>query len=428
MSTTDAINDVNSERSSAILPTVFFLSPLLTAAIPKLTWLFLILVPAALIGRAFRRSDDWRGLILPDTTLTIFVLVGLYVAINATWAAATGPALEKAGLLLGVIVITFAANNAISRLDERHLHQAAVAFAAGAFFGAVLILFELLTGGAISRTAINLLPLAHSHKHMIFAEDEVTRLQLNYLNRNVAILGLYFWPALLIMRTFRDATWRWIVSCLFLISATASIFLSQHQSSQVGLICSLIVFILTSRWPKVTINGIAVVWCLAFVLALPAALLAYKADLNTARWLPVSFRDRIAIWDDTAERALKDPWFGIGARSTRVLMNEPIFDEPTNSVRLKSAGWHAHDLFLQTWYELGVVGVILIAIAGAAVVLRIAVLSTEAQPVAAAAYTFFMAMAAFAWDMWQTWLVCAMALTLLYLGIAAMNFDAAKQT
>ena len=65
MSTTDAINDVNSERSSAILPTVFFLSPLLTAAIPKLTWLFLILVPAALIGRAFRRSDDWRGLILP---------------------------------------------------------------------------------------------------------------------------------------------------------------------------------------------------------------------------------------------------------------------------------------------------------------------------------------------------------------------------
>ena len=125
---------------------------------------------------------------------------------------------------------------------------------------------------------------------------------------------------------------------------------------------------------------------------------------------------------------MKDPWFGIGARSTRVLMNEPIFDEPTNSVRLKSAGWHAHDLFLQTWYELGVVGVILIAIAGAAVVLRIAVLSTEAQPVAAAAYTFFMAMAAFAWDMWQTWLVCAMALTLLYLSVAAMNFDAAKQT
>jgi O-antigen ligase len=196
----------------------------------------------------------------------------------------------------------------------------------------------------------------------------------------------------------------------------------------VGLIGSLIVFILTSRWPKLTIKGIAAVWCLAFALALPVALLAYKADLNTAQWLPVSFRDRIAIWDDTAERALKDPLFGIGARSTRVLMNEPIFDEPTNSVRLKSAGWHAHDLFLQTWYELGVVGVILIALVGAAVVLRITVLSNEAQPVAAAVYTFFMAIAAFAWDMWQTWLVCAIALTLLYLNIAAMNFDAAKQT
>jgi len=428
MSTTDALGNVNSERSSAILQIVFFLSPFLTAAIPKLTWLFLILVPAALIGRAFRRSEDWRGLILPDTTLTIFVLVALYVAINATWAAATGPALEKAGLLLGVIVITLAANNAISRLDERHLHHAAVAFAAGAFFGVVLILFELLSGGAISRTAMNLLPLAHSHKHMVFAEDEVTGLQFSYLNRNVAILGLYLWPALLAMRTFRDATWRWVVSSFFLIAATVSIFVSEHQSSQVGLLGAVLVFILTSRWPKTTIRGIAVVWCLAFALALPVALLAYKADLNTARWLPVSFRDRIAIWDDTAERALKDPWFGIGARSTRVLMNEPIVDEPTNSVRRKSAGWHAHDLFLQTWYELGVIGVILIAIAGAAVALRIAVLSTEAQPVAAAAYTFFMAIAAFAWDMWQTWLVCAMALTLIYLSIAAMNFDAAKQT
>jgi hypothetical protein len=39
-----------------------------------------------------------------------------------------------------------------------------------------------------------------------------------------------------------------------------------------------------------------------------------------------------------------------------------------------------------------------------------------------------MAIAAFAWDMWQTWLVCAIALTLLYLNVAAMNFDAAKQS
>jgi O-antigen ligase len=263
---------------------------------------------------------------------------------------------------------------------------------------------------------------------MVFAEGEVTRLKLYYLNRNVAIFGFYLWPALLAMRTFRDANWRWVVSSLFIIAATVSIFISEHQSSQVGLIGSVIVFILASRWSKATVKGIAAVWCLAFVLALPVALLTYKAELNTARWLPVSFRDRIAIWDDTAERALKDPWFGIGARSTRVLMNEPIFDEPTNSVRLKSAGWHAHDLFLQTWYELGVVGVMLIGIAGAAVMLRIAVLSDETQPFAAAAFTFFMAIAAFAWDMWQTWLVCAIALALLYLNIAAKNFDAAKQT
>jgi hypothetical protein len=40
-------------------------------------------------------------------------------------------------------------------------------------------------------------------------------------------------------------------------------------------------------------------------------------------------------------------------------------------------GRHAHDLFLQTWYELGVVGALLMAIA---VALSISRLPFEAQP------------------------------------------------
>src|SRR5262249_14853478 len=115
------------------------------------------------------------------------------------------------------------------------------------------------------------------------------------------------------------------------------------------------------------------------------------------------------------------------ARSTRVLMNNPIPDEPTNSIRPKAAGWHAHDLFLQTWYELGVAGVVLIALAGAAVVLQTSLLPSAARPYAAATFTFFMGIAAFAWDMWQTWLIFAVVLTLLYLTAAATNLERSNQ-
>ena len=85
----------------------------------------------------------------------------------------------------------------------------------------------------------------------------------------------------------------------------------------------------------------------------------------------------------------------------------------------RTTGQHAHNLFLQTWYELGVFGAILVAIAGAAVVLRILLLPALVQPYDAAAFTLFAVIATFAWGMWQVWLVCAVALLPLYLLMAA---------
>ena len=85
----------------------------------------------------------------------------------------------------------------------------------------------------------------------------------------------------------------------------------------------------------------------------------------------------------------------------------------------RTTAHHAHSVFLQTWYELGIVGAILLAAAGAFVVLRIELLPLQAQPFAAATFVAFVVIASFAWGMWQTWFMCATALTALYLGIAA---------
>jgi O-antigen ligase len=425
----DILSRSRADRRLTAVLSVFFLCPLLTAAIPKLTWLFVVLLAVALILSVVRRIDDWRQLIPADRVLIIFLLVALYVGLNATWAAASGPAFGKAALFLAVTLITFAANNAIARLDDSYVHGAAVAFVAGASLGAICVFFELLTEGALTRWVMNSIPLLQSHnlKHVTLAQGEVTRLRFADLNRGVAILGFNLWPALLVLSNFKDRMSRVLLSSVFFLVTAISIMISAHQSSQVGLIAGLVVFCLARLWPRFTVKGIAALWCLAFALVVPAALLAYNSDLNTARWLPSSFRDRVAIWDDTAERVTENPWFGIGARSTRLFRDsDELPQETINSVRSKASAWHAHDLFLQTWYELGLVGVILIALGGAVVVLRIPLLSNEAQPFAVAAYTFFMTIAAFAWDMWQTWLICAVALALLYLSTAAMNLDPCK--
>jgi hypothetical protein len=75
-------------------------------------------------------------------------------------------------------------------------------------------------------------------------------------------------------------------------------------------------------------------------------------------------------------------------------------------------------VFFQSWYELGITGALLIALAGAALVLRIFVLPVDTQPFAAAAFSTVAAIAAFAWGMWQTWLMCAVALMVLYFSTA----------
>ena len=128
------------------------------------------------------------------------------------------------------------------------------------------------------------------------------------------------------------------------------------------------------------------------------------------------------IWEYTAERVFDHPWLGVGANSTRVL-KEPNTREmaewPPGFAYPRTIGWHAHDLFLQTWFELGVIGALLIAFAGAMVALRMSLLPVEVQPFAAASLTAFMAIVSFGWGMWQEWLICGAALLLVFLLVGA---------
>jgi hypothetical protein len=56
---------------------------------------------------------------------------------------------------------------------------------------------------------------------------------------------------------------------------------------------------------------------------------------------------------------------------------------------------------------------------GAAVALRILLLPEAAQAYGAASFTMVAVIAAFAWGMWQVWLICAVGLLPLYLLMSA---------
>jgi O-antigen ligase len=86
-------------------------------------------------------------------------------------------------------------------------------------------------------------------------------------------------------------------------------------------------------------------------------------------------------------------------------------------------GHHAHNIFLQTWYELGAIGALLLAIAGATVALLIFRLPILAQPFVAGGFAAFAIVGAFAWGMWQSWFLCAVGLVPLYLRVATASVE-----
>ena len=405
-------------RGGPLIPILFFITPLFTAASPRLAPFLLPVVAAALMIAALRRGLPWRDLLKPNAALIALVAVAAYAGLSAIWAADPEAALSKCALLLGTTLVVFAASAAIPTLDADQVRRASQAFVAGTFCAAGFVAIELLTDGAITRATMNAFPSFRPEraKHVTIHHDRVTKINLSEFNQDIAILALLLWPGLLALKVL-PVPRRMLLSVLFFLALAVPIAISEHDSSQVGLVASLLVLLLTWVSPRAVVRGLAIAWCLGFVLVIPLDFLAFKADLHEAKWLPMSARARIIIWEYTAERVLEKPWLGVGADSTPAMIVKPKnpSERPKGFVIRRTTGQHAHNLFLQSWYELGVLGVILAALAGAAVALRILLLPAAAQAYGAASFTMVAVIAAFAWGMWQVWLICAVGLLPLYL-------------
>jgi hypothetical protein len=427
---------VHAGRTNRLLFTIFFVSPLVTSVAPRLTPLFFALVSIALIGAALRRGVGWRQL-LPHgralQALAVWLLLAAYVCFNATWSVERIDGFGKGAMLAALAVLSFAAVVAALVLDKRILVRAGLFFAAGAFLGGVFILIELLTDGIMTRALMTWVPLLQpsAAKRIKVAQGDVIRMNLSELNSNVSLAMFHLWPGLLVLLALEGAR-RTVATTVFFVTLATAVALSEHGSSQMALIGSGLVVLAARRWPpRAVIRALAVAWCAAFVLVIPASLIAYQSGLHLATWLPKTARHRVILWEATAEQTLAHPLLGVGVKSTSALTARQKAaappDQPEGFVAPRRTGHHAHNIFLHAIYELGVLGAVLFAIAGAAVVMLILYLPAAAQPFAAGTFAAFALVGAFAWGMWQTWFMCVAALLPLYLRIGATACDSAQQ-
>ena len=405
------------------LPTLCFLTPVIAGITPRLSPLMLGLLAIALIATAIRRGVRLRALLQFDAALSACLVLSAYLFVNSILAVDQDEALGKTGAFLGVILVAFASTRAIPAVSASELRGCALGFVVGTVCAALYLLVELLSDGIFTRAAMNFTAVLKptTAKHMEVVDGKIVRLNLSEFNQNAAIVMLSFWPGVLILSALDAIPRRIALTALFAAALAVPIALSEHDSSQVALVLSAIVFALASVWRLGIIRTLAVIWCLCFALVIPLDRLAYQQGLHLVSWLPSSARARVIIWQYTAERALEHPWIGIGVNSTpavKAMMKGPE-DRPEGFVFKRTTGQHAHDIFLQSWYEIGAIGVLLAAIAGALVALRIGLLPVFAQPYGAACFAVVLAIGAFAWSMWQTWFMSAIGLAPILLRMAS---------
>jgi O-antigen ligase len=384
------------------------------------------LLALTLVAIAVSRGARLRTLLVPSVALGASLAFAAYLLLNAIWAADISSAYAKAGSFLAIVLAAFASVQALKYLDDCELRKIALGFVAGASLGALFVLLEVVTGGAVSRAAMNLETLLKpvSAKHRAILHGKVVKISPAEFNPHATILTLHLWTGLLLIARLAGLARRWLLGGLYVAAIALPVALSEHDSSQLALVVSPIVALIAWKWSRATIKSLAVLWCAAFVLAVPLAFAAYDGELHMAKWLPASAKARVIIWDTTAELTLRSPWIGVGIGSTPALRDQMkqlgTADQPEGFVFPRLTGQHAHDVFLQTWYELGLAGALLAAIAGAAVILRMLNLPRECQPFGAAAFAALLSIASFAWGMWQGWYMAAIGLIPIYLFMASL--------
>lgn len=416
-------NDVSGKgRRTVALTAAFGASALISCLAPRATVILLTLTMAAILVV----STTGRGLLADlrrDTAARVGAAFLLYLVVSAGLSLDPAAGYRKLAVVALIFAVWLLAWGGLERASGPAVSRGASAFLIGCLAGAALLTFEVLSDQALIRLLYNAFPILRpeSTKHIGMAVGQVIMVGPYTLNRNLALLVLMIWPALAILSNRSHGPMRWLLAGGLVVLAAVAILPSEHETSQIALVVGILVFALSQLSSRIVVMGLAAVWCLAFVAAIPAARVAYDvAELHKADWLPETGRARIIMWGYTAKQIPKAPILGIGIRSTRVLDKRQLanVEKPADHVVRPRPGRHAHNLFLQTWFELGLIGVAFLIALGLLVLRRIARMPETIRPFANAQFAAFVAVAAFAWGMWQSWLLAGYALTTLYLLLA----------
>lgn len=335
----------------------------------------------------------------------------IYSALSALWSVLPAEAIAKAVQAAALLAGLLAALAAISLLPAFSRWLAARGVVHGAAAGLAYIAIEQATGGAVKAALVNttgVLPTDVTFN--IVQGGEVTSIDTTFLNRHTTALVLLAWPVVACLAYWcagRVHVVRGLVG-IWLTAVAAAAFVSESETAKLAVIAGLALYGLAQVSRRWAFRAAAVGWT---ALALGIAvwvLLVFPPGNSLQSRLPFSAEDRVIVWRYTIAEMANAPFFGVGANMTPILHEREKAADPAKSqAHVPRLGHHAHNVFLQTWFELGAVGAVLLWALGLACLQVARTMPPATTAFALALFASATAVASTGYGMWQLWLLAS---------------------
>ena len=345
----------------------------------------------------------------------VLAIAAVYLTINATWSLDKKSATVSVATLYAIVVVTRVCASAVAVTDERYLRAMRMGAVIGVALGAAFLCFEYATNLSIQRSLQRIQDIAGLRLVRINVSDAKQGVFTFVLNRNLVALVILVWIVGLIqLRLDTSTTGRRLAAALFAIVALSAA-LSPSASAKLGFLAGgavLAVHFFALRFARVLLTS---AWCALCLFALPIADRLYAWKLYDASWLPNSARHRIVIWGATSDWYWKTPWFGSGVGSARGLPAlDPQHRVGDHNLQNSALNWHAHNAYLQAWFEAGLMGALLLLVLGLLVLREIYRAPGEDQKFLAAAFASAMAAASTAFSLWAAWFLAVFGVAVVF--------------
>lgn len=368
---------------------------------------------------ATRRRLPWY---IPSLATMGLAAAGLYLLVNASWSLSPASAARAVVLLFVMVTALHVVLSTLPDLEKPPLRAMAVGALVGVAAGAAIVCVEIFSEQSLRRFLIGLVPALQPRAlHVTMQGGQLAHLAPYLPNTSICVLAAMLWPAALMASMLGLRRAHRCAALILFVVAVATVFASEHATSQVALVGAGIAFVLFRLRPRLAMPIVIAGWVAANLLVVPAAWLLYSADAYRASWLPQSARERVVIWRYTADQIHKAPLFGAGVATARALHETREGESqraPGTHFRL-STSLHSHNAYLQIWYEAGAVGAVIMLSLGLMALRGLGAFSAEVQAYLAATFVACALLAASAYSIWAPWFMASLAMTAIFAALGA---------